>query len=172
MLRQMEFDADSYETKVAGSAAFAQTKTKLQTLVVASQWAHGKMEESWQNRRLPENLPGFINLSIKNLTPELRKKVVETATQKKTGIFDTHPCDADRIRSAAAMNQPGVIHLTEPASNLFSGFADLSKAATRFHYESNFELRITEHNLMSHEVAARESQTQAEGESALHDYFF
>src|SRR5213075_2587867 len=49
---------------------------------------------------------------------------------------------------------------------------NLSKAATRFHYESNFELRITEHNLVSHEVAARESQTQAEGESALHDFFF
>src|SRR4030095_6972231 len=101
----------------------------------------------------------------------LRKKVVETATKKKTGIFDSHPCDADRVRNAAAMNRPGVIHLTEAASNLFNDFENLSKAATRFHYESNFELRITEHNLMSHEVASRESQTQAEGESALRDYF-
>src|SRR5881394_93608 len=152
MLRQMELDADSYETKVAGSAAFAQTMAKLHALAAASQWAHLKMEESWQNRRLPENLPGFINLSVKNLAPELRGKVVETATQRKTGIFDTHPCDADRVRNAAAMNRPGVIHLTDSASSLFSGFASLSKAATRVHYESNFESRITEHNLVSHEV--------------------
>jgi hypothetical protein len=48
----------------------------------------------------------------------------------------------------------------------------LSTAASRFHYESQFELRITEHNLVPQEVMAMESQTQAEGEAALRDFFF
>jgi len=45
-------------------------------------------------------------------------------------------------------------------------------AATRFHYEHNLELRITEHNLVPHEVAERESRSQAEGDDSLRDFFF
>ena len=171
MLRQMEFDADSYETKVAGSAAFAQTTAKIQTLNAASVWAVGKMRESWRSRRLPEDVVGFINISIKNVPPDLRKKIDEAAAKKKTRIFDTHPSDAARVRASAAMNQPGVFHMTDPASRLFNGFAQLCKGATRFHYESALDLRVRDQELVPLETSERESQSLAEGESALQKFF-
>jgi Zn-dependent protease with chaperone function len=171
MLRQMEFDADSYETKVAGSAAFAQTTAKLRVLNAASLWAHGKMKESWRNRRLPDDVVGFIGASIKNIPPDLQKKIDEETTKDKTGIFDTHPCDAARVRASAAMNRPGVFHLTEPASRLFNGFEALCKGTTRFHYESTLELRVKDENLVPLEKSERDSQSLAEGEAALREFF-
>jgi hypothetical protein len=172
MLRQMEYDADSYETKLAGSAAFARTSAKLHDLFAGGQWANRKMAESWKNLRLPENLPGFISLSAGDIPSDLRQKFDESMARKKTRIFDTHPCDADRVRAAETMSQPGIFHLTEPAAHLFNDFTGLSKAATRFHYEHQLELRITEHNLVAHESLVRESRDQADAEQSLRQYFF
>jgi Zn-dependent protease with chaperone function len=172
MLRQMEYDADTYETKLSGSQVFARTSTKIRDLNAAGQWASKKMEESWRGRRLPQDLPAFISVSVRNVPAEMRKKVEETAAKKKTHLLDTHPCDADRIKAALALNQPGVYHSSKPASALFKDFEELSKAATRFHYEHNLELRITDHNLVAHEITERESQSQAEGEAALGEFFF
>ena len=172
MLRQMEYDADSYEAKIAGSEAFARTSAKMHNLLAGSQWAYHKMEESWNNRRLPDNLPCFISLSVNNIPSEARKEFDEAAAGKKTGILDTHPCDADRIRTALALKQPGIFQLSEPATNLFTDFSELSRAATRFHYEHNMELRITDYNLVNHELTAKEGQTEAEVEKALQEYFF
>ncbi|MDB6121335.1 MAG: heat shock protein HtpX [Pedosphaera sp.] len=172
MLRQMEYDADSYETKLAGSNAFAATTAKLRSLSLASQFAYHEMQESWRNRRLPENLPLFINVSTNSIPPDVKAKVEEASAKTKTGIFDTHPADADRIRAAQALSQPGVFHLDEAATNLFNDFVGLSKTVTRFHYEHNLELKFTENNLVPQEVAVKESKTQAENHQALHDYFF
>src|SRR6266850_2479785 len=172
MLREMEYDADRYETRVAGSESFGRTISKLQTLSAASHWAYRKMEETWRSRRLPENLPRFINLSTGNVPAEARQKIDEAAAKKKTRIFDTHPCDADRLRAAQALNQPGIFHLREPAANLFHDFSELSKAATRFHYEHTLGLKITEHNLVPHEVSAEEIQSEAEGEQSQRNYFY
>jgi Zn-dependent protease with chaperone function len=47
MLRQMEFDADSYEAKVAGSEAFESTATRLRVLNVATQVALEDVRQSW-----------------------------------------------------------------------------------------------------------------------------
>ena len=171
MLRQMEFDADSYETKVAGSAAFEQTTAKIQKLNAATQWAHVKIKESWRSRKLPEDLPAFIHFSVTDLPDELQKQVVENAAKKKTGIWDTHPCDLARVQAAAAMNQPGVLHNAEPAQQLFNGFDGLCKGASRFHYESNLELRITDQCLVPTEITARESQARAEGTASYGDFF-
>src|SRR5262249_14804791 len=132
-----------------------------------------KMDESWRNRRLPEDLPCFISLSVNNLSTETGLKMEQAAgRQKRTGLFDTHPCDEDRVQAAAALNEPGIFTLAEPASSLFRDFSELSKAATRFHYEHNLGLRLTSYNLVPHDVAAKESQSLAEAETSLRKYFF
>jgi Zn-dependent protease with chaperone function len=171
MLRQMEYDADSYEIKLAGSAAFAQTVAKIENLMAASPWVDRQLRKSWKNRRLPGNLPAFINFSSRNIPSDPRPKSDPVASRKKTRIFDTHPCDASRVQAAEALNQPGVFHVTEPAATLFNDFDGLSRAATRFHYEHNLKLRITEHNLVAQEVLVRESQCQAEAEQSRRRYF-
>jgi Zn-dependent protease with chaperone function len=170
MLRQMEYDADSYETRLAGSEAFARTATRLQQLNAAGLHARQKIQESWNGRRLPENLPSFINVCTRNTPAELREKV--EAAARKTRFLDTHPCDADRVKAARALNQPGIYRSERPACELFNDFHGLCRAATRFHYEHNLQLRITDHNLISQDVAEHETLTRAEGEQALKEFFF
>src|SRR5260370_13129858 len=90
MLRQMEYDADSYQTKLTGSEAFASTSARIRELAAASQWAHRKMQESWRNRRLPENLPSFVTVSVNNIPADVQKAIDNTVGRQRTPIFDTH----------------------------------------------------------------------------------
>ena len=60
MLREMEYDADRYEARVAGSATFAQTADRLLVLSLASQGAHSDLVHAWQANRLADDLPGLI----------------------------------------------------------------------------------------------------------------
>ncbi|HXP60605.1 MAG TPA: M48 family metalloprotease [Dongiaceae bacterium] len=170
MLRQMEYNADTHETCLAGSEAFARTAVKLRRLQAAGQLAGEKVQESWNRRRLPENLPAFINACIRNTPAELQAKV--EAAARKTRFLDTHPCDADRVKAASVLDRPGIFHNDQPASELFNDFDGLCRAATRFHYEHNLALCITEQNLVSHEASERESLSQAEGEQALKEFCF
>ncbi len=127
MLRQMEYDADSYEAKLAGSDAFESTASRLRVLNVATQTAYEDVRQSWASSRLPENLPLLIDHKASSLPAEVQQKLSTSAASEKTGWFDTHPCDADRVRAARRLNEPGVFRLTDPASRLFSDFAELSK---------------------------------------------
>src|SRR5258705_5537457 len=139
MLRQMEYDADSYEAKLAGSDAFELTASRLRILNVATQTAYEDVRQSWASNRLPENLPLLIDHKASSLPAEVQQKLSTTATSEKTGWFDTHPCDADRIREARRLSEPGVFRLCEPATRLVSDFANLSRTVTRHHYEKHFE---------------------------------
>jgi hypothetical protein len=47
MLRQMEFDADRYEARVAGSTAFETTSLKLRLLGLASQGVYSNFQNAW-----------------------------------------------------------------------------------------------------------------------------
>ena len=171
MLRQMEYDADSYEAKVAGSDAFELTAARLRILNVATQSAYEDVRQSWASSRLPENLPLLIDHKAGSLPAEARQKLSASAASEKTGWFDTHPCDADRVRAARRLNEPGVFRLTEPAAGLFSNFADLSKTVTRHQYEKHFELEFTEQNLMSAEEILRESAASAQADAMVRKYY-
>jgi Zn-dependent protease with chaperone function len=171
MLRQMEYDADSYETKIAGSDAFEQTASRLRILGVATQVAYEDVRQSWASSRLPENLPLLIDHKANTLPAEIQQKVSSSEAGKKTGWFDTHPCDADRVKAARQLNEPGVFRLTEPAARLFSNFSELSKTVTRHQYEKHLELEFTEQNLMSAEEILRESTASAQADAMVRKYY-
>jgi len=171
MLRQMEYDADSYEAKVAGGDAFESTATRLRLLNVATQVAYEDVRQSWASSRLPENLPLLIDHKATSLPAEVHEKLSTASASGKTGWSDTHPCDADRIRAVRRLNQIGVFGLTEPAAGLFSDFAQLSKAVTRHQYEKHFELEFTEQNLMSADEILRESAASAEADAMARKYY-
>ena len=61
MLRQMEYDADAYEIKVAGSEAFETTQRKLATLAATLNHSYRQMRANWKKyRTLPDNLPEVL----------------------------------------------------------------------------------------------------------------
>src|SRR5439155_10482094 len=71
MLRKMEYAADSYEAKLAGSDAFEITASRLRVLNVATQIAYEDVRQSWASNRLPENLPLLIDHKLRQREHEL-----------------------------------------------------------------------------------------------------
>jgi len=154
LLRQMEYDADSYEIKVAGSAAFESTARRLATLEAAAEKAYKEMRATWNlNRRLPDNFAAFLCHHESRLPAKLRENIQDTLGLARTGIFHSHPSAGDRIRRARQAGEPGVFHLDYPASVLFTKFDVVSRQITHLHYTDDLGLMFDPVNLRPVSVA-------------------
>jgi Zn-dependent protease with chaperone function len=158
MSRQMEFDADSYEAKVAGSAEFGATSRRLRELGVAHAMAMNDAHQTFQTRELPDDLNALVLWRERSMPADLRQNLEKTAQESKTAWNDTHPADVDRVKAAEALAAPGVFHLEEPAAGLFRDFDALSRAVTRHMYEHEMELPM---NKLSLRDSARMMQDRA-----------
>jgi len=134
LLRQMEFDADRYEARVAGSDVFALTATRLQTLSLAASWAQSDLAAAWQEKKLPDDFPATILANVDQLPGELLEQIQTRQETVQTEFFDTHPCDRERIASAKQQGASGVFQLEVPASELFADFGAVCLAASIEHY--------------------------------------
>jgi hypothetical protein len=87
-------------------------------------------------------------------------------------MFDTHPCDADRIRAAQQAAAPGVmVGGDSPATVLFKNFDALSSAATRHHYEHNLGIELEDVALIDTDEAMRHSSTRDQQRQAFQAFF-
>ena len=171
MLRQMEYDADRYECQVAGSDTFRETMLRVVELNLAASAAHAALRDSWRAQRLPDNLPLFIVGTSTETPPEVREETGRRVAESKTGLFDTHPCDPDRIRAAEALDAPGVFRSTDPATALFRDFPSLSRQVTRFSYEKEHALPIQDRNLVDTETCLSESRAMRAVRALSERYF-
>ncbi len=154
-LRQMEFDADYYETQVAGSTAFAETSGELRRLNFAGQSAFNELRSLWDERRLVDDFPGFVALRRTQLSPDLLTKLDSSGAETKTRWSDTHPADTDRIAHASSLAASGIFQGDGPASALFTDFAATSRALTKHFYREHLELTFADDALISIGSAAK-----------------
>jgi Zn-dependent protease with chaperone function len=154
-LRQMEFDADYYETQLAGSTAFAETSRELRRLNVAGQSAFNELGSLWSERRLVDDFSGFVALRRAQLPDDLLAKIDGSAADAKTRWSDTHPADAERIAHAHSLGSDGVFQGEGPASALFTDFAATSRAVTKHYYREQLELKLSDNALISVSAAAK-----------------
>ena len=138
MLRQMEYDADSYEIKLAGSEVFEATTRKMHLLAHSLELAYKNMRVSWnQNRTLPENFPAYLLRTHSAVPATQHQRLDDTMGLGVTGVFDTHPSQGDRIRRARQAGEPGIFHLDGPASALFAKFQVPARQVTLLHYSDD-----------------------------------
>lgn len=164
MLRQMEFDADQYEARTAGAAAFKRTCTALRELGVASQFAHHELSNLWQQRRLADNLPAMIIGRANSLPAEVRETIDIRAAAQKTGWFETHPADMDRIAGAQRVSGDGIVRGDYPARVLFSEFDSVCRTLTFIYYRDALGEEVDRENLVQTEkVDAEQEQNRSEG---------
>ncbi len=143
MLRQMEYDADSYEIKLAGSRDFEETMRRIHLLGHLLQPSYKNIRTSWNlNRHLPDDFPAYLLQHEAQLNAHQRTQVEDAMGLKPSGWFDTHPSNGDRIRRARQAGAEGVFHLEAPASMLFSNFEALSKQVTLLHYADDIGLPL------------------------------
>jgi hypothetical protein len=171
LLRQMEFDADRHEARVAGSDAFESTCRRLNVLSVASQKAYNDLGEFYREGRLADDLPGLIVANAGRLPKDLRKAIDKSIEESTTGLFDTHPADMARIHSARRENAPGVFHLEYPASVLFSNFKLLSRNVTMDFYKMVFNREFKPTELHPLDDLLKRQGKEEEADEGLNRFF-
>jgi len=171
MTRQMEYDADGYEIKIAGSDSFVRTMGRLRQLNAGAQLAYRDVRLGWQKRELPSNLPVFLNAATNRLSPALLTQLLEAPTAP-TKPFDTHPADADRVRFAEAAGAAGVLAGGDvPATELFRDFEAIGVRATRHHYSHDLALDLGDVTFVGANQVLEESEHRAGLQQALTDFF-
>ena len=134
--RQMEFDADGFETKLVGSKSFAESSRKILMLSIANEKTIGDVRYMIQEDRLPDNYPLLIAANMEIHGDDWSSLVTKIINESKTGIYDTHPCDKERIAAAEQAAEPGVFHCKLPASLLFRNFLGLCREVSLDFYRS------------------------------------
>ena len=162
LMRQMEFDADRYEIRLAGTDAFVETSRRLRHLDLATQAAFADLREFYREGRLGDDLPQLIVARVQQIPPKLANALEQSVATATTGWLDTHPADKDRIEKAYEEKAPGVFVVEMPASVLLSDFSSQSKATTWEYYREMFGPALERSKLRPiGEILAKNEQFQA-----------
>ncbi len=171
LTRQMEFDADRYEARMVGSEVFTQTSIRLQELNVAFGAAQQELAANWRDRRLPDDLPRLVLVEASKIPEPLHKLLNEARENGKTGLFDTHPCDRERIERASEEGPEGIFHLDGPATDLFRDFDGLSRVTTFDYYRSLLGREVSKEQLFPVTEALLNQEVKREGIEAFNRFF-
>ncbi len=171
LLRQMEFDADRHEARLAGSRTFATTARQLAVLGVAYRGALSDLGNFYREGRLGDNLPKLILLNVDQLPEKVHAKIDEKILESKTGLFDTHPADPERMASAAKEDTDGIFTLRLPAAHLFRRFDFLSRAVTWDYYKEIFGAELKKSDLHPVDKLMEMQKQQQDAWKALRRFF-
>ncbi len=97
-----------------------------QSLIARTLYAQGKT--------LPVNFPAFVLEQATRLDSYVRSRIEVAAAKKRSGLFDSHPSDAERLRFAREAAHPGLVRVPGPATDLLSNFPTLAAHFTSLHY--------------------------------------
>lgn len=135
LLRQMEYDADKYEARLAGSDVFETTSRRMVELSFADSMTRGMVGEHWERAGLPDNLPLCLSKVARKLPPEMALVTEKLIKEEPTSWFSSHPTNRDRIVAAHRQQARGIFHLERPAKVLLKDFSKVSEAATLLFYQ-------------------------------------
>jgi Zn-dependent protease with chaperone function len=130
MSRQMELNADCYAVRLGGVAAFEQGERIGMETSAVCHWALAALAKFYREGRLGDNLPRLIAIYSSQMPDDVLQEIQRRHERARTHLLDTHPCDRDRIANARRDGSPGIFHLQQPASSLFTDFDDVCRKAT------------------------------------------
>ena len=134
--RQMEYDADRYEARLAGSAQFEATTHRFQELSVGFHPTMNFVFSHLQGDVFPDDISKILLRIVDSIPPKELKKLRKKLAEQKTGLFHTHPSDTDRIANTSKENTPGIFIADGPASQIFHDFDALSRGVTYYFYSA------------------------------------
>ncbi len=168
--RQMEYDADRAEARVAGSETFAATMRRVNELAMAAAIAGYQQGRTWQQGRLADNLPQLVVTHAESLGPESRAAIDKTIGEEKTGWLATHPSAPDRIANAAREGAPGVVRSELPAAALFENFDAVCRTLTFVYYKDVAGEQVTRENLVETGALTAEASRDRDDHRRVVDY--
>lgn len=171
MMKQMEYDADRYEVRLAGFSSFDTTMREMFSLGVAHEMAMENLGAQWREKRLADNFPHLVLANRKESVRKIAPQLETFLRNEKEERFGTHP--TARQRTARALREKGVGVFTSdlPATALFYDFDKLSQKASFAFYREMLGNRIDARNLISTR-AVEERREQSGIERAAFERFF
>lgn len=135
MSRQMEFDADRYEARIVGSAAFRAGTMNLRKLSHAwGEISEANISAYQQKQRLLGDMPAAVQRVAGQLPARAITDIENSLHDETTQFWDSHPADIERIDHAERAQEPGRLRNEQPASILFGDFKALCERVTRYYY--------------------------------------
>ena len=171
MMRQMEFDADRFESQLAGSETFAETMRHFQLLNAAWQQTMAQQTEAYATNRLVNDLPRLSAMAAKRFATKAVQANRAVLPIAKTGWFDTHPSDYDRIQASKALGAVGMLHGDGDATKLFRDFRATAQALTKHFYEEECGIDLKDVTLHSLEEMSTETLAAAEEDELVEKWF-
>lgn len=167
MTRQMEFDADRYAARLAGSSVFRASFLRIPLIDAAWQASTQALDRAWMERKLGDDFASLVRANLERIPPDEQEKIRQDRLERKAQWWDTHPPDRRRIERAEREEAPGVFTLERPATDLFRDFRALSREASLAFYRNALGSEVTQSNLVSTErLLSEEASTREELRSA------
>ncbi len=168
LLREMEFEADRVETRLAGSKNFATTCRALRLLELCQAAALDELDRYRRESRLPDNWPALIASNVAHVKSEKFRELETKLLEVKTEWHDSHPSDRDRIENAAMEKTAGTFTIELPASKLFTDISGLSRVVTLKLYQHAFDTSFKPESIKNtSQIIAVKQVEIAQGEAAL-----
>jgi Zn-dependent protease with chaperone function len=136
LMRSMELSADRSQAAIAGAAAFEPTMDKVCLLDVALFRTRQELAASWEDRRLPDDLPQLTAAESRQIPADVKAKLLAMFHAEKAHWYDTHPSIERRIKNVRAAGGAGVFTSDAPATRLLQDFETICRRATEAHYAS------------------------------------
>lgn len=173
MLREMEFDADRYEARLAGSETFEQTHDRIVELSFAYRMSLEDIGTFWDEGRLADDIARYVSYKLTEFTEDEINKLHDMDDEQKTGLFDTHPASRDRIASAYRENSAGIITFSDklPAEFLFRNFNRMSQQTSFEFYREHLGDEVKKDSLFPVDDLVERKQAEIEAGKSLRRYF-
>ena len=171
LLRQMEFDADRYEARLAGSETFESTCRRLHELMAANEKSQSDLGQFYNEGRLGDDLPRLIQVNVAEIPDVVKQHLTTAIDESTTGLFDTHPADRDRIASAHREQAEGLLQVDQPASDLFVHYDDLCRGVTWDFYRDIFGAQFKPSEMHPLDDLLARQRQEAEAYKALDRFF-
>lgn len=176
MSRQMEFNADHCQVRAVGSRTMAATMWRLREMSLAHQVSFRDVAAFYEEGRLPDSMPDLVLANMEFITPKLKKKLRRMMVDEKSGPFDSHPTDIERISRVADDTDQGFFRsdslpIDLSATALFGRFEELSKVTSVHFFEGSLNQKISARTLHPVTKLLERQSDQIEAARALRRYF-
>lgn len=131
MSREMEFHADLYAIRVAGTRAFAESVETFAGGKAAMQRGLRIAQRAEADGRYPEDVAELTAECFARIPAEERRELARQGRYTIGLGYDSHPDDTDRLARSEEEHDEGTLRETGAAALLFTDFAGLCRAETR-----------------------------------------
>ena len=170
MSRQMEYDADAYESIFCGSDSFRQTSLVLRRLGLAASKVYEINDHAWYENKLLKDYAGAIAEQARLLSDEEMQHIEEQMHSSETNAWDSHPADTDRIAHVEQRGDKGIFKHEASARNFCKDFNNLSERVTRYQYAAAKVIDVDKYITENEQILKRHNQREQSYQS-LETYF-